>query len=270
MKRHAQRKNAGRKSVKDEFGMDPAYIEVLRPFFQFLYHVYFRVDTRGIENIPIKGPAILVANHSGGLPYDGVMIHLAVYNEHTEGRIVRFLVEDFVFDMPLLSGFVSRSGGVRACHENATKLIEKGQLIAVFPEGVKGVGKSYDERYRLQRFGRGGFVRLAMRAGAPIVPVAVIGAEEIHPIIWKSRALARPLGLPFIPFTPTFPWLGPLGLVPLPSKWRIVFGKPVSFDKFSPSDAEDDDLVDRHATRIRRTVQKMIGAELKHRKSIWV
>lgn len=254
----------------DAFGMDPAFMACLRPFFEFLYSVYFRVEARGVDRVPAAGPAILVANHAGALPYDGVMIHLAVFNEHPWKRTVRFLVEDFVFQTPLLGGFVRKAGGVRACHENATALIRKGELIVVFPEGTKGVGKCYDERYRLRRFGRGGFIRLAMRTGAPIVPVAVIGSEEIHPIIWKSRALAKPLGIPFIPFTPTFPWLGPLGLVPLPSKWRIVFGKPVPFDRFAAADAEREPLVMRHAKRIRDTIQQTIDIELAKRRSVWI
>lgn len=262
--------NMGSKNQGDMFGMDPVFIETLRPIFQFLYHIYFRVEVRGIDGIPSKGPAIIVANHSGALPYDGVMIHLAVFNEHPSGRIVRFLVEDFVFNTPLLGSFVAKCGGVRACHENATTLLGQGSLVVVFPEGVKGIGKTYDERYRLKRFGRGGFVRLAMRTGAPIIPVAAIGAEEIHPIIWKSRLLARPFGIPFIPFTPTFPWLGLFGLVPLPSKWRIVFGKTISFDKFRPSDAENERLVNRHANKIKGIVQKMIDEELKKRKSVWI
>ena len=253
----------------DDFGMDPSLMEFLRPFFEFLYYVYFRVDARGVENVPARGPAILVANHSGALPYDGVMIHLAVFNEHAKKRNVRFLVEDFVFATPLLCSFVAKAGGVRACHENATRLIDRGELIVVFPEGTKGVGKNFDERYRLRRFGRGGFVKLAMRTGAPVIPVSVVGAEEIHPIIWKSEALAKPFGLPFIPFTPTFPWLGPLGLVPLPTKWRIVFGKPVSFKRFCAADSEREDAVKHQTDRIKNMVQRTIDAELKKRKSIW-
>lgn len=249
--------------------MDEKFIEALRPLFQFLYHIYFRVDAIGVENVPQHKPAILVANHSGGLPYDGVMIHLAVYNNHISGRNVRFLVEDFIFNIPLLSEFITRAGGVRACHANATDLLRSGNLIAVFPEGVKGVGKSYDDRYKLERFGNGGFVRLAMRTKMPIIPVSVIGAEEIHPVVWKSHLLGKALGVPFIPFTPTFPWLGPLGLIPLPSKWRIVFGKPIFFDKFGPKDAENDKLVLTHSERIREIIQKTLNRELKNRKSIW-
>lgn len=258
----------GRKA-KDAFGMDPSFIECLRPIFQFLYYNYFRVEARGVENVPARGPAIIVANHAGTLPYDGVMIHLAVFNEHRSTRPVRWLVEDFVFRTPLLGAFVSRCGGVRASPENGALLLKGGHLIAVFPEGTRGVGKSYDERYRLKRFGRGGFVRLAMATGAPIVPAAVIGSEEIHPIIWKSRRIGERLGIPFFPFTPTFPWLGPLGIVPLPSKWRIAFGRPVPFDGFDPADAEDDVLVNRRALAIRRTVQGMVDDELKRRGSAW-
>lgn len=256
--------------ITDEFGMDPQLIELLRPFFEFLYFVYFRVSTKGLGSLPKKGPAILVANHSGTLPYDGIMINLAVYNENKIRRNVRFLVENFAVDFPLLGNFIRRSGGVRASQENATKLLGKGELIVVFPEGVKGISKTYDDRYKLQRFGRGGYVRLAMRTRVPIVPVAVIGAEEIHPIIWKSKNLVKHLGVPFFPFTPTFPWLGPLGLVPLPSKWQIVFGKPVHFSKYAPEDSENEKLVNQISDRIKNSVQRMIQDSLKKRKSIWI
>lgn len=254
----------------DQFGMDPTLLEFMRPFFQFLYYNYFRVDVEGTRNIPRKGPAILVANHAGALPYDGAMVHLAVFNSLAGQRGVRFLVEDFVYDLPVLGTFIQRIGGVRACHENAERLLDAGHLIAVFPEGVRGIGKEYEERYKLTRFGRGGFIRLAMRTGVPIVPVAIMGSEETHPIIWKSYRLAKPLGLPFVPFTPTFPWLGPLGLVPLPSKWRIKFSKVRGFDEFDPSDAEDDALVTKHAESVRAEVQKMLDVMLAKRKNIWI
>lgn len=256
--------------VKDEFGMDPEFIDSIRPFFEFLYYIYFRVEARGVSNVPARGPAIIVANHSGTFPYDGTMIHLAVYNNLKEKRFTRFLVENFVFGVPLLGKFISLVGGVRACHENATALLKRRELVAVFPEGISGIGKTYDGRYKLERFGHGGFVKLAMRTKAPIIPAAVIGAEEIHPLIWKSQIFAKTLGLPYIPFTPTFPWLGPLGLVPLPSKWRIVFGEPVSFARFKRSDAENERLVKKHAEAIRNSIQETINEELKRRKSIWV
>lgn len=253
----------------DEFGKDATFVECLRPFFQFLYSTYFRVDVRGMRSIPRRGPAILVANHAGTLPYDGAMVHLAVYNELAGQREVRFLVEDFVYRMPLLGTFIERIGGMRACHENAEALLAAGHLIVVFPEGIKGIGKTYDDRYKLARFGRGGFIRLAMHTGVPIIPVAIVGAEETHPIIWKSESLGRRVGLPFVPFTPTFPWLGPLGLVPLPSKWRIKFGKLHRFDRFRPIDAEDEALVKIHADEIKGEIQAMLKDTLSHRTNIW-
>ncbi|MFH1829165.1 MAG: lysophospholipid acyltransferase family protein [Pseudomonadota bacterium] len=254
----------------DEFGLDPTLVEFMRPFFQFLYYNYFRVDVAGMRNIPRKGPAILVANHAGALPYDGAMVHLAVFNNLAGQRGVRFLVEDFVYELPILGTFIQRIGGARASQENATKLLDAGHLIAVFPEGVRGIGKEYDERYKLVRFGRGGFVKLAMRTGVPIIPVSIVGSEETHPIIWKSYRWAEPLGLPFIPFTPTFPWLGPLGLVPLPSKWNITFGKVRKFDGFEPIDAEDEELVNEHADSIKEEIQNTLNKMLAKRKNIWI
>lgn len=255
--------------MPDEFGIDFKLIETLRPFFQFLYHVYFRVDSEGAANIPKKGPVIIVANHSGALPYDGAMIHMAVFNEHPSSRTVRFLVENFVFDMPLLGRTIERLGGVRANFKNAITLLQKRWPIVIFPEGVDGISKPYEERYQLRRFGRGGFVRLAIRTASPVIPAAVIGAEEIHPVIWKSSLLAKPLGVPFIPFTPTFPWLGPMGLVPLPTKWKIVFGKPIFFNEYNSADAANDKLVKRLALKIKNIVQSMVNLELAKRKSIW-
>jgi 1-acyl-sn-glycerol-3-phosphate acyltransferase len=254
----------------DEFGADQGMIEIFRPFFQFLYYNYFRVKAEGMFHVPSQGPAILVANHAGVLPYDGSMVHLAVYNEHQSRRDVRFLVDDFVFRLPLVGTIVQRTGGIRANPENATRLIRHGHVVMVFPEGVRGMGKTYDQRYQLQQFGRGGFVRLALRTGAPIIPVAIIGSEEIHPLIWKSHQLAKPLHLPFMPFTPTFPWLGPLGVVPLPSKWHIIFGQPVHLDHLRPSDAENQELVSNETEQIRGIIQRMIDKALVKRKSMWV
>jgi 1-acyl-sn-glycerol-3-phosphate acyltransferase len=241
-----------------------------RPLFQFLYYNYFRVDAKGVANIPAKGPAIIVANHSGTLPYDGTMTHLAVYNELKSKRLVRFLVDDFVFQIPCLRGFIERTGGVRASFANAEKLLRDGNLVVIFPEGVAGVGKTYDEKYRLLPFSRGGFVRLAVKVRAPIIPLSIIGAEEIHPLIWKSKELGRMLGVPFMPFTPTFPWLGPLGLVPLPSKWKLIFGKPVRYAKAKSSDARNDKFIAHEAEKMRLVIQKTLDRELKKRKSIWI
>lgn len=253
----------------DEFGMDPALVLAIRPFFQFLYHSYFRVETDGIKNIPEKGRALIVANHSGGVPFDGVMLGMAVYNEHPSSRNVRFLVEDFVYHFPFLGTFISRTGGIRACPENAEKLLAAGNLVAVFPEGIKGIGKLYRDKYKLFRFGRGGYVRIAIKTRTPIIPAAIIGAEETYPIITKTTLLAKPLGIPYFPVTPTFPILGPLGLIPLPSRWHIVFGRPIDCGKYKPESAENDLLVHRINEKARGEIKKMLKDNLKKRKSIW-
>lgn len=257
-------------SEVDEFGMDPAVVEALRPLCQFLYYDYWRVSVQGIENIPAKGRALLVANHSGVLPYDGAMLTIACLNEHPANRRLRFLIEDFVYHFPFLGTTMHRLGAVRACPENATWLLKKNELVLVFPEGVKGLGKLYEERYQLKRFGRGGFIKLAIQNKTPIIPVAIIGAEEIHPIIWKSSILAKAMGVPYLPVTPTFPWLGPLGLIPLPTKWKIVVGKPISFEKYKPHQAEDGLLIHKLAEKVRTTIQKMVDTEIKKRKSVWL
>lgn len=253
----------------DEFGMDEAVLDMLRPFFQFMYHEYFRAEVVGAENIPKDGPALLIANHSGGIAYDGVMINLAVYNTLEEKRYVRFLVDDFGYYLPFLGTFLQRTGGIRACHENAMRLLDHGHLILVFPEGIKGVSKLFDKRYKLERFGRGGYVKLAMRTGVPIIPTAVIGAEEIHPLIWKSEKLGKMFGLPYFPFTPTFPWLGPLGAIPLPTKWKIIFDKPISFSEYYAKDAEKPKLVEKVSMQIRKRIQDILDTNLKKRESIW-
>lgn len=253
----------------DDYGCDRALELSIKPLFDFLYYKYFRVTVKGIENVPHTGRSLLVANHSGVLPYDASMIKIAIYNEHPARRELRFLVDDFVFHFPFLGTFMNRIGGVRACPENAERLLSHDELVSVFPEGIKGISKPFKERYRLQRFGRGGVIRLALKTQSPIIPVAVIGAEEIHPLIYKSAVLARPLKLPFIPVTPSFPLLGPLGVVPLPTKWTIVFGKPIPFDAYAPGDLHDGILINRETERLREVIQEMIYAELKERRSVF-
>lgn len=254
----------------DEFGMDPSFVKKVKPLFDFLYYNYWRVSVRGLNHVPGEGRGLIVANHSGTLPYDGSMIAASVINEHPSRKDVRFLVEDFVYHFPFLGTFMYRIGGVRACPENAERLLTKGHLVTVFPEGIKGIGKHYKERYRLQRFGRGGFIKLALKTNTPIIPTAVIGAEEIHPLIYKSTLLAKPLGIPYIPVTPTLPWLGVLGLIPLPSKWMILFGEPIHFSpKYGPKDAENQLLVNKLSEMVRTKIQEMVFEGLKHRHSIW-
>ncbi len=204
----------------DEYGFDAEITDrfvmaALRPLAQ----KWFRIDVRGIENIPVEGGALVVSNHSGTVPVDGLMT-MSVIFDHT-GRHLRPLGADLVFKTPLISVIARKTGATLACNEDAERMLRGGELVGVWPEGFKGIGKPFSERYKLQRFGRGGFVSAALRTGVPIVPLSVVGAEEIYPLVGNVPALARLLGVPYIPITPLFPLLGPLGLVPLPSKWLL-------------------------------------------------
>ena len=259
----------GRSEEVDDFGFDPIYDQKARTVLEFLYTRYFRVETTGIDRVPARGRCLLVANHSGTLPLDGVMLKTAVKLEHPSPRDVRWLTEDFIYHMPYLGSIMNRLGAVRACQENAERLLAKEQLCAVFPEGVKGIGKLFGERYRLQRFGRGGFIKLCLRTNTPIIPVAVVGAEETNPLLFKIESLSKVLGLPYVPVTPTFPALGPLGLLPAPTKWQIHFGEPIDFGAYG-RDAEDDELlVGKLAERVRATIQGMLDGAVGSRKSVF-
>ncbi|MCW5838216.1 MAG: acyltransferase family protein, partial [Labilithrix sp.] len=259
----------GRSEEVDDFGFDPIYDQKARPLLEFLYTRYFRVETTGIERVPARGRCLLVANHSGTLPLDGVMIKTAVKLEHPAPRDVRWLTEDFIYHMPFLGSIMNRLGAVRACQENAERLLGKEQLCAVFPEGVKGIGKLFGERYRLQRFGRGGFIKLCLRTSTPIIPVAVVGAEETNPLLFKIEYLSKALGLPYVPVTPTFPALGPIGLLPAPTKWQIHFGEPIDFGGYGRDAADDDLLVGKLAERVRATIQGMLDRAVGARKSVF-
>lgn len=259
----------GRSEEVDDFGFDPIYDQKARTVLEFLYTRYFRVETTGIERVPARGRCLLVANHSGTLPLDGVMIKTAIKLEHPAPRDLRWLTEDFIYHMPFLGSVMNRLGAVRACQENAERLLEKEQLCAVFPEGVKGIGKLFGERYRLQRFGRGGFIKLCLRTRTPIIPVAVVGAEETNPLLFKVEYLAKALGLPYVPVTPTFPALGPIGLLPAPTKWQIQFGEPIDFSGHGRDAADDELLVGKLAERVRATIQGMLDRAVGARKSVF-
>jgi 1-acyl-sn-glycerol-3-phosphate acyltransferase len=250
---------------EDEWGFDEGFADLVEPFFGFLYDRWWRVKVEGAERVPAHGRALLASNHAGILPWDATMISLALLREHPLPRHPRFLVLNWAFDLPWISVFMRKVGGVVASPYNALRLLEQDQLVAVFPEGVKGTGKPFAERYRLQRFGRGGFVEIALRAGAPIVPVAVVGSEEIYPKLGDVPPLARLIGAPFFPVTPTFPWLGPLGVVPLPSKWRIEFCDPIDTAHYGPEAATDRGLVLELTEQVRETVQQALLTNLVRR-----
>jgi 1-acyl-sn-glycerol-3-phosphate acyltransferase len=256
---------------EDEWGFDEDFAEAMFPLFRFLYEVWWRVDTDGVRNVPVDGRALLVANHAGALfPFDASMMTVALMKEHPLPRWPRFLVLDWAFELPFVSSFMRRVGGVPASPHNTEALLERDELVMVFPEGVKGTGKQFTERYRLQRFGRGGFVEVALRTRAPIVPVGVVGSEEIYPKLADAPGMARAIGAPFVPITPTFPLLGPLGLIPLPSKWRIAFGEPIDLSEYPPEAADDRATVFDLSERVRDTIQTSLYESLVKRGSAFL
>jgi 1-acyl-sn-glycerol-3-phosphate acyltransferase len=249
----------------DEWGFDEDFADMVEPLFSFLFDRWWRVQVEGVERVPPHGRVLLAANHAGILPWDATMISVALLRHHPLPRHPRFLVLNWAFDLPWVSVFIRKVGGVVASPHNALRLLQQDHLVAVFPEGVKGTGKPFSERYRLRRFGRGGFVEVALRSGAPIVPVAVVGSEEIYPKVGDVPPLARLIGAPFFPVTPTFPWLGPLGVVPLPSKWRIEFCDPIETAHYGADAAADRALVLELTERVRDTVQQAVYANVVRR-----
>jgi 1-acyl-sn-glycerol-3-phosphate acyltransferase len=256
---------------EDEWGFDEEFAEAVFPLFDFLYSVWWRVVAEGASNVPSHGRALLVSNHAGSLfPFDASMITMALMKTHPLPRWPRFMVLDWAFVLPFISTFMRRVGGIPASPHNAHRVLEQDELVMVFPEGIKGTGKPFSERYRLQRFGRGGFVEIALRTGAPIVPVAVVGSEEIYPKLGESQALARATGAPFVPLTPTFPWLGLLGLVPLPSRWRIEFCEPIDLSEHPPEAADDPRLVFDLSEEVRERIQAKLYENLVKRGSAFL
>jgi 1-acyl-sn-glycerol-3-phosphate acyltransferase len=254
----------------DEFGFDAELTEtLLMPPLRVFYDKWFRVTTHGVHNLPAEGGALLVANHSGTLPVDALMTALAVHDEHPSHRFLRGLGADLVFRVPLVGALARKSGQTLACNPDAERLLSSGELVGVWPEGFKGVGKPFASRYKLQRFGRGGFVSAALSTGAPIIPVSIVGAEEIYPKIGDIKPLARLLGLPYFPVTPFFPLLGPLGAIPLPTKWHIEFGEPIQTTGYGPDERDDPMLVFNLTDQVRESVQHTLYQRLSQRRGVF-
>jgi 1-acyl-sn-glycerol-3-phosphate acyltransferase len=252
----------------DEFGLDPHVEERARPWLEGLCKRYFRVDVDGVHNLPSEGRVLMVCNRAGALPWDGLVLRTAVRMARPELQPVRWLAEDSVFHYPFLGVFMNRLGAVRACPENAERLLKKDRLVAVFPEGAHGSGKLFKDRYRLQRFGRGGYVKLALKLGAPIVPTAIIGSEETNPVLARSRLLGKVFGGESLPITPTFPWLGAAGLLPAPVKWRLVVGEPIDLSSYGPKSADEALVVHRLNEQIRGILQQLVEQSLGARRSV--
>jgi 1-acyl-sn-glycerol-3-phosphate acyltransferase len=261
-----RRRAAGEYEVDPESGFDPELNSaVLMPAARALYREWFRVQMRGLEHVPQAGPALVVANHSGVLPLDAVMLQVGLLDEHPAGRNLRMLSADLVHSMPWLAWVARASGHVPASPEEAERLLHAGELVGVFPEGFKGIGKPFSDRYQLQRFGRGGFARTALQTGAPIIPVAIVGAEEIYPMVADWPELAAKLKLPYFPITPLFPWFGPLGAIPLPSKWLIEFCDPVCTNGFTADQCEDAEVIAELADKVKDTIATKIDELLAER-----
>ncbi len=249
----------------DEFGFDPELTgTVFHPLLRLLYRDWFRTEVTGLEHVPADGAGLVVGNHSGTVALDALILSAALHDQHPAHRYLRLLGADLVFRMPVVSELARKTGGTVACNPDAERLLGNGELVGVFPEGFKGIGKLYSDRYKLQRFGRGGFVSAALRTGTPIVPVAIVGGEEIYPMLADIKPLARLLKLPYFPVTPTFPWLGPLGMVPLPSKWLIEFCPPIPTAHLTDS-ADDPLVVFNLADQVRETIQQTLHQLLERR-----
>ncbi len=253
----------------DEFGMDEVVLRRTGSLLDLLADRYWRIEVNGLENLPEKGPCLLVANRSGLLPYDGLMLAHVIERSHPTRERPRFLVADWLITLPFVQPYLARLGGVRACRENAERLLSARRFVIAFPEGVKGAAKVFRERYRIQRFGRGGVVRIALEGRVPLLPVGIVGPEEAHPLLFKWGMPARALGLPFVPVTPTFPLLGPLGLLPLPTKWVIRIGGAIPLDHVEPDAASDELLISRLTADLRARIQALVDAGLADRESVW-
>jgi 1-acyl-sn-glycerol-3-phosphate acyltransferase len=254
----------------DEFGFDPhlnnaIYLPLLRVFFKS----WFRVEVSGIENLPETGGALIVANHAGVLPFDGLMTSVAVHDQHPTHRDLRLLAADMVFDLPMVGQAARKAGHTMACTADAHRLLAAGELTAVFPEGYKGLGKHFKDRYKLQRFGRGGFVSAALRTKAPIIPCSIVGSEEIYPMIADLKLVARLFGLPYFPITPLFPLAGLAGMVPLPSKWHIEFGEPIETAEYDESAADDPMITFELTDQVRETIQQTLYQLLANRRNMF-
>ncbi|GAB2757554.1 lysophospholipid acyltransferase family protein [Salinifilum aidingensis] len=255
----------------DEFGFDRELADrVLYPALRPLYEKWFRVETSGVDNVPHDGAGLVVANHSGTLPWDALMTSVALHDDHPARRDVRMLGADLVFRLPVVGAAARRAGHTLACQPDAERLLTGGEVVAVWPEGFKGIGKPFKDRYKLQRFGRGGFVAAALRTGAPIIPCGIVGAEETYPKLADVRPLARLLGLPYFPVTPQFPLLGPLGAVPLPTKWSIEFAEPVQTASYPEGAADDPMLVFNLADQVRESIQQTLYRLLSRRENVFL
>ena len=253
----------------DRFAIDHDIRERLRPLARFLFQRWWRVSLRGLANVPRRGPVLLVGNHSGAIPVDAMMLAYALDHEHGDSprRVARVLYDRFIDGIPALADLYRRTGGVPARFSTADALLRRGEVVVIFPEGVGGVAKLFDERYRLQRFSTSA-ARLAFAQRVPVVPFAVVGAEEAYPVIGRSEEAGARVGAPYLPITPFFPLLGPLGALPLPTKWSITFGSPIRLHREKRFLEQEN--YEAMTERLRRSVEVLIERGLSVRDSVFL
>ncbi|MDB5557000.1 MAG: phospholipid/glycerol acyltransferase [Rhizobium sp.] len=245
----------------DPFGLSRDHLSGAVKFARFLYRHYFRAEAFGVENIPATGRMIVVSNHSGQLPFDGLVISAACFLEPPAPRLLRSMVEFFVPSVPFASYLFARWGQITGTPENCRRLLAADEAVLVFPEGARGISKPFSKRYQLAEFGKG-FMRLALEMNAPIIPVAVIGAEEQAPAI-NVKSIAKLLRMPSFPIVPYPPFVP---LVPLPVKYRVYFGEPMTFTG-DPDD--DDEVLDEKVKVVRNQIQSMIQVGLREREHVF-
>ncbi len=253
----------------DRHGMDPRLVERTEPIVELLYASWWRTAVRSVDHVPATGPAIVVANHAGLVPWDALVLRHALRREHPARRELRPLLDDRECDLPLVGRIAIRLGAVRSSPEAADRILADGGLLGVFPEGSAGARKPWGDRYRIQRFGRGGFVRVALRARAPIIPCAIVGSEEASPGISRAGWLADRLGIPLLSARP-FLRVGPAAIVPLPSRWSLRFGAPVDVSRHAPGDAEDPAVVNALTEQVRESLQTMLDEDVSARASVFL
>lgn len=249
----------------DPFGFEPQFLKYIVPLAERLYRTYFRTEVFGIDNIPEDGPVLLVANHTGQIPIDGFLIGCALLFDKKPARMVRSMVERWVPTIPFVSWFLARAGQVVGTRENCRILLGRDGCILVFPEGIRGINKTYDRAYELARFGLG-FMRLALENDTPILPVGVVGGEEQMPSIWNFESLGKLFGMPAFPITPTWPLLGPLGALPLPVKYRIYFGELMHFEGASD---DEDRVVGAQVEQVKDAIRALIDRGLEEREGVF-
>jgi len=249
----------------DPFGFEPEFLKYVNPLVHWLYTKYFRTESHDIDRVPESGRVMLISNHSGQIAFDGMIVACSMLFDHKPPRMVRSMVEHWVPTIPFVSTFMSRAGQVVGTRENARIILDRGGCLSAFPEGVKGISKTYDQAYQMVDFGLG-FMRLALETNTPIVPVGVIGGEEQMPSIFNFKSAAEAMGLPALPITPAMLLLGPAGGLPLPVKYRLYFGEPMTFEG-KPDD--EDRVIRAKVERVRGEIAKLLERGLDERDGVF-